>query len=36
VQNALHGGQSLTEGERIRISLPAKALRIVKDEEVTA
>ena len=36
VQNALHGGQSLIEGERIQISLPAKALQIVKDEEVAA
>ena len=36
VQNAIHDGQSLTEGERIQISLPAKALRIVKDEEVAA
>ena len=36
VQNALHGGQSLTEGERITISLPAKALRVVKDEEMAA
>ncbi|MCD2174837.1 ABC transporter ATP-binding protein [Rhizobium sp. C4] len=36
VQNALHGGQSLNEGERITISLPAKALRVVRDEEVAA
>jgi len=36
VQNALHGSQSLTEGERITISLPAKALRVVNDEEMAA
>ena len=36
VQNALHGGQSLAEGERITISLPAKALRVVTDEEMAA
>lgn len=36
VQNALHGNRNLNEGERIRIALPAKALRIVKDEEIAA
>ena len=36
VQNALHQGRTLTEGERIPISLPAEALRIVRDEEVAA
>ncbi len=34
VQNALQGGVSYSEGDRITISLPAKALRIVKEEEV--
>ncbi len=36
VQNALHGGLSLNEGDRITISLPDKALRVVKDEEIAA
>ena len=29
VQNALHAGQTLSDGEQITISLPAKALRVV-------
>jgi spermidine/putrescine transport system ATP-binding protein len=36
VQNALHGAQPIREGERVSISLPAQALRIVKDEEAAA
>ena len=36
VQNALHAGQTLSDGEQITISLPAKALRVVKDEEIAA
>ncbi len=36
VQNALHSEKSLTEGAQIAVSLPAKALRIVKDVEAEA
>lgn len=36
LQNTLHGGQSLSEGVRLTIALPAKALRVVTDVEVAA
>ncbi len=36
VQNALHAGQSFHEGERIFLSLPSNALRVVNEAEAEA
>lgn len=36
VQNALHGGRSFTEGEKIAVALPAEALRVMTDMEEKA